>query len=84
MDIFSKNDFAFMYKRARAHHIATHFSNIYCCTPLTEISVEISDYTGFSDRLKFLEIFKTQMLLKTSFDAEFQQHLLFLATMLLK
>ena len=73
-----------MYKRARAHHIATHFSNIYCCAPLTEISVEISDYTGFSDRLKFLEIFKTQMLIKTSFVAGFQQHLLFLATVLLK
>ena len=73
-----------MYKRARAHHIATYFSNIYCCAPPTEISVEISDHTEFSGRLKFLEIFKTQMLLKTSFVAEFQQHLLFLVTMLLK
>ena len=42
IDIFSKNDFACICKRARAHHIATHYSNICCCTPLAEISVEIS------------------------------------------
>ena len=38
----------------------------------------------FYRHLKFLEIFKKEMLLKTTFVAEFQQHLLFLATMLLK
>ena len=84
---FEKNqkiDFAYMYVAICCHHIATLFSNICCCAPPAEISVEISAFVEFYTHLKFLKIFKNEMLLKTTFVAEFQQHLLFLATMLLK